>query len=93
MHKNKKYRKTEVNHQNAAGIDIGSGIHYACVPEGRSNQRVQKFKCYTSSIYEMVKWFKDCGIDTVAMESTGAYWVPSYQILEKEGFAVYLVNA
>ena len=78
---------------NAAGIDIGSAQHYVSVPKDRDEQSVQSFKCYTPDIYAMATWLKDCGITTVAMESTGVYWIPVYQILEQKGFEVILVNA
>lgn len=77
----------------AAGIDIGSEFHYVAVPEDRAEQSIRKFGCYTADIEEMAKWLKDCGIKTVAMESTGVYWMPVFQILEANGFKVLLVNA
>lgn len=76
-----------------AGIDIGSKIHYVCVPEARSMESVQKFESFTADLEKMVKWLSDCKIKSVAMESTGVYWIPVYQILEAAGFEVYLVNA
>ncbi|WP_338406905.1 MULTISPECIES: IS110 family RNA-guided transposase [unclassified Wolbachia] len=77
----------------AAGIDIGSEVHYACVPEGRSKQRIQKFGCFTEDLHNLAKWLKECGIKTVSMESTGVYWIPPFQVLESYGFDVILVNA
>ncbi len=78
---------------NAAGIDIGSEFHYVAVPEDRAEQSIRKFGCYTADIEGMTKWLKECGIKTVAMESTGVYWMPVFQILEANGFEVLLVNA
>ncbi len=78
---------------NAAGIDIGSEFHYVAVPEDRAEQSIRKFGCYTADIEGMAKWLKECGIKTVAMESTGVYWMPVFQILEANGFEVLLVNA
>lgn len=78
---------------NAAGIDIGSRSHYVAVPEGRDTQTVRKFGCFTIDIYLMAKWLDECNVDTIAMESTGVYWIPVFQILEQRGFKVILVNA
>jgi transposase len=77
----------------AAGIDIGSEFHYVAVPEDRAEQSIRKFGCYTSDIGAMAEWLKNCGIKTIAMESTGVYWMPVYQILEENGLEVILVNA
>ncbi len=80
-------------HANAAGLDIGSEEIWACVPADRDAQPVRKFGTYTPDLHELAHWLKKCSIDTVAMESTGVYWIPAYEILEAEGFKVYLVNA
>ena len=76
-----------------AGIDIGSKVHYVCVPQDRSSEPVQKFECFTEDLAKMVKWLKECKIKSIAMESTGVYWIPVYQALEVAGFEVNLVNA
>jgi len=78
---------------NAAGLDIGASEIYACVPTGRDTQPVRAFATYTSDLYALADWLAECDIDTVAMESTGLYWLPVYEILEARGFEVYLVNA
>ncbi len=78
---------------NAAGIDIGSEQHWVAVPEGRADQSVRSFGCFTADVHALADWFEQCGIETVAMESTGVYWVPLFQILETRGFDVNLVNA
>lgn len=78
---------------NAAGIDIGSSSHFVSVPEGRDERSVREFKTFTSDLYELAAWLKHCHIKTVAMESTGVYWIPVYEILEAQGFEVLLVNA
>lgn len=72
---------------------IGSTVHYVCVPEGRDEQRIQKFCCFTADLHNLVQWLKKCKVTTVAMESTGIYWIPLFQILESYGFEVKLVNA
>ena len=80
-------------HLNAAGIDIGSGSHWVAVPEDRDEQPVREFRSFTHELIELAVWLEACGIDTVAMESTGVYWVPLYEILEERGIEVLLVNA
>ena len=77
---------------NAAGIDIGSGSHFVAVPEGRDEVSVREFKSFTDDLHELADWLKHCGITTVAMESTGIYWIPLFEILEESGFEVRLVN-
>ena len=80
-------------HPNAAGIDIGSTEHYVAVPDCRDEQNVRVFGCLTPQLHEMAKWLKSCGIETIAMESTGVYWVPIASVLEQYGFDVQLVDA
>ena len=81
----------EVIHPDAAGIDIGNESHYAAVPPDRENQPVRSFGC--TELKAMAAWLKQCRIRTVAMQSTGVYWVAVFDILEQAGFEVYLVNA
>jgi transposase len=78
---------------NAAGLDIGAAQIYAAVPEDRDTQSVRAFPTYTQDLYALADWLDACGIDTVAMESTGVYWIPIYEILDERGFEVLLVNA
>jgi transposase len=78
---------------NAAGIDIGSEEHWVAVPEDRDEQPVRKFGCFTSDLYALADWLKECNIESVVMESTGVYWIPLFQILERRGFEVKLANA
>lgn len=78
---------------NAAGLDIGDREIYACVPQDRDENPVQVFKTFTAILYHLADWLTKCGITTVAMESTGVYWIPIFQILEERGFEVLLVNA
>ena len=79
---------------NAAGIDIGAQKHYVAVPKGRDPQGrdVRHFDTFTTDLYTLADWLKQCDIDTVAMESTGVYWLPLFEILEQKGFEVRLVN-
>ena len=78
---------------NAAGIDIGSAAHYVAVPPDSDPDPVREFKSFTNDLYRLADWLEECGVDTVAMESTGVYWIPLYDILEERGFEVLLVNA
>jgi transposase len=78
---------------NAAGIDIGSKSHFVAVPVGRDTEHVREFQTFTNSLIELVNWLKKLKITTVAMESTGVYWIPVYDMLEANGFKVLLVNA
>ena len=78
---------------NAAGIDIGSEEHWVAVPEDRDEQPVRSFACFTADLYALADWLEQCGIETVAMESTGVYWIAAFQVLETRGFEVKLVNA
>ncbi len=78
---------------NAAGLDIGASEIWTCVPEGRDEVSVRVFQTFTVDLHALVDWLEACGIETVAMESTGVYWIPVYELLEARGFAVYLVNA
>lgn len=78
---------------NAAGIDIGSEEHWVAVPADRDEEPVRSFGCFTADLHAMADWLEACGIETIAMESTGVYWIPAFQILESRGFEVKLVNA
>lgn len=77
----------------AAGIDIGSQMHYVAVPEGLDDEPVRSFSCFTGDLKNMASWLVEIGIETVAMESTGIYWIPAFEILEEYGLEVLLVNA
>lgn len=79
--------------QNAAGIDIGSEFHWVSVPKDRASESIRRFGCYTADLYALADWLAECRVVTVAMESTGVYWIALFQILETRGFEVKLVNA
>lgn len=83
----------ELAHPNAAGIDIGSASHFVAVPEDRDDKPVREFKSFTEDLERLADWLTACGVDTVAMESTGVYWIPLFELLEQRGFKVFLVNA
>ncbi len=76
----------------AAGIDIGSESHYVAVPKDRDPMPVRCFEAFTLCLYELANWLEKCGIKTVAMESTGVYWIPLMQVPEEKGFEVLLVD-
>ena len=83
----------ELINPNAAGIDIGSREHWACVPAGRTEKNVRPFGTFTADLEALADWFEEGKITSVAMEATGVYWIPVFQILERRGFQVILVNA
>jgi transposase len=93
-----KSKKIQVNDQwekvnpDAAGIDIGARVNHVCVPSDRDPNPIRSFGTTTPELEEMAQWLKQCRIKTVAMEATGVYWIASFQILEKKGFQVVLVN-
>jgi len=82
-----------VVHRKAAGIDIGSRFHVVAVPPDLASESIRTFDSFTGDLQEMARWLKDLGIKTVAMESTGVYWIPAFSILQEKGIEVYLVNA
>src|SRR6516162_6870735 len=80
-------------HPNAAGIDVGSKEHLVAVPADRDPQPVRTFQAFTPDLHELAAWLKRCGIETVALESTGIYWISLYEVLEQYGFEIRVVNA
>ena len=82
-----------LTHPNTAGIDIGSAAHFVAVPPDRDDEPVREFASFTTDLHRLADWLDACGVDTVAMESTGVYWIPLYELLESRGFTVFLVNA
>ena len=78
---------------NAAGIDVGSDRHLVAVPEGRDEVSVREFGAFTIDLQALADWLKKCGVTTVAMESTGVYWIALFELLERKGFEVKLVDA
>jgi hypothetical protein len=77
----------------AAGIDCGQSSHFVAVPPDRDPQPVREFRTFTTELERLADWLARCGIKTVAMESTGVYWIPLYEILEQRGFEVLLTRA
>jgi transposase len=78
---------------NAGGIDIGATEIFVAVPADRDAESVRSFPTFTQDLHELADWLQRCRVDTVAMESTGVYWIPLFQILEARGIEVHLVNA
>ena len=78
---------------NAAGIDCGAEAHYVAVPPARAPTPVRAFKTFTADLHRLADWLAACGVTSVAMESTGVYWIPLFEILEARGLEVLLVNA
>jgi transposase len=83
----------QVRNPRAAGIDIGSRQHWVAVPGGSGEQLVRSFESFTADLSRLADWLRECGVNTVAMESTGVYWIPLFDVLEERGFEVLLVNA
>ena len=77
----------------AAGIDIGDKSNFVAISDGANGFEVREFKTFTEDLKDNVNWLKSEGIITVAMESTGIYWLPLYLMLEEAGIEPYLVNA
>lgn len=76
----------------AAGIDVGAESHWVAVPVGRADQTVREFGAFTTDLHALADWLQACGVKTVAMESTGVYWIPLYEVLEQKKIEVLLVN-
>jgi transposase len=86
-------RVRPVTQPDAAGIDLGALVHYVAVPADRTAPVVRSFGTHTADLHRLADWLVECRIKTVAMEATGVYWVPLYQVLEDRGLEVCLVNA
>ena len=83
----------QVLNPRSAGVDIGSRFHVAAVSPDLSDAPVRRFDSFTTNLREMVEWFTACGVTTVAMESTGIYWIPLFELLVASGIEAVLVNA
>ena len=87
------WKALEIVHPDAAGIDIGGSEHWVAISPERDEQPVRCFECYTADLEEMADWLVERGVRSVAMQSTGVYWIPVFEILQQHGLEVYLVNA
>lgn len=86
-------KSLHILHLHAAGIDIGARDIYVAVPPGSCADNVRSFPTFTEDLHALRDWLKQCGVTSVAMESTGVYWIPLFQILDASGIEVCLVNA
>ena len=93
MAKHVRKEKWTITHPNAAGIDVGAATHYVAVPPEQCQESVREFGCHTVDLQSLADWLQACKVDTVALESTGVYWIPLYEVLEARGLDVWLVNA
>jgi transposase len=88
-----KRKQTEAVFPHAAGIDVGGSSHFVAVPAQADGQPVREFGAMTDDLHAMADWLLACGVDTVALESTGVYWIPVFEVLEQRGLTVWLVDA
>lgn len=86
-------RDEEVVFPNAAGIDVGASSHWVAVPRHATAEPVREFGAMTDDLSALADWLLGCGVDVVALESTGVYWIPIYEVLERRGLQVWLVDA
>lgn len=96
MSQTKRPRKSHVLspvHPAAAAIDVGATMHVAAVGPDRDKEPVRTFRTFTGDLERLADWFTRCGIKTIAMESTGVYWIPIFETLQQHGFEVMVVNA
>jgi transposase len=87
------WKALEFVHPDAAGIDVGGSEHWVAVSPDRDAEPVRRFGCFTADIREMARWLLEKGVRSVALQSTGVYWMPVFEVLEQHGLEVYLVNA
>jgi transposase len=87
------WKALEIVHPNAAGIDVGGSEHWVAVSPDRDPEPVRRFGCFTADLREMGRWLVEKGVRSVALQSTGVYWMPVFEILEQQGLEVFLVNA
>lgn len=87
------WKALEVVHPDSAGIDVGGSEHWVAVSPERDPEPVRRFGCFTADLHAMARWLLDRGVRHVAMQSTGVYWMPVFEILEQHGLKVILVNA
>jgi len=87
------WKALEIVHPDAAGIDVGGSEHWVAVSPERDAEPVRSFGCFTADVREMAEWLVEKGVRSVAMQSTGVYWMPVFEVLEQHGLEVFLVNA
>jgi hypothetical protein len=84
-------REDDEVYPNAAGIDVGGSSHWVAVPRSAADQPVREFGATTCNLHAMADWLLACGVDTVALDSTGVSWIPVYEVLEQRGLSVATV--
>jgi hypothetical protein len=87
------WKALEIVHPEAAGIDVGGSEHWVAINPERDTEPVRRFGCFTSDLRQMGQWLVEKGVRSVAMQSTGVYWMPVLEVLEQHGLEVFLVNA
>jgi transposase len=92
-HRKVDWKALEIVHQDAAGIDVGGSEHWVAISPDRDSEPVRRFGCFTRDLHEMAQWLVEKRVRSVAMQSTGVYWMPVFEVLEGHGLEVYLVNA
>lgn len=83
----------EIVHPDAAGVDVGGSEHWVAISPERDPEPVRRFGCFTADVREMAGWLVEKGVRSVALQSTGVYWMPVFEVLEQHGLEVFLVNA
>ena len=86
-------RDEEIVFPNAAGIDVGASSQWVAMPRHSTHDPVREFGALTGDLNAMADWLLACDVDTVALESTGVYWIPVFEVLEQRGLKVWLVDA
>jgi transposase len=87
------WKALDIVHPDAAGIDIGGSEHWVAISPDRDPEPVRRFDCFTQDLQQMAEWLIGHGVSSVALQSTGVYWIPVFEILQQSGLEVYLVNA
>jgi len=93
MARKSKKQRLQIIHPNCAGIDIGSQEHWVAVDPDKAEEPVRCFSSFTDSLHEMADWLERVGVEIVAMEATGVYWIPLFELLDRRGFKVQMVNS
>lgn len=93
MARKSRKQRLSIVHPRCAGIDIGSREHWVAVDPDSDDQPVRRFSAFSDDLYALADWLRTLKIDVVAMEATGVYWIPLYEVLDARGFEVNLVNA
>ena len=93
VQRNVDWKALQIVHSDAAGIDVGGSEHWVAISPDRDPEPVRRFGCFTADLREMSRWLVEKGVRSVAMQSTGVYWMPVFEVLEQHGLEVFLVNA